>query len=301
MNYHNPVLLEESVKALEIKPSGVYVDVTYGGGGHSREILKQLDEKGTLIAFDQDLDAASNLKNDERVKFIDQNFRFLENYISFFGFTKVDGIIADLGVSSHQFDVAERGFSFRFDAPLDMRMDRRSEKTASDILQTYNEEDLAAVFYYYAELRNSRKIASLICDFRKQQPIKTTADINIALKQVMPKHKEYKFLAKVFQALRIELNEEVEALKEMLQASSRVLSSEGRLVVLTYHSIEDRIVKNFMKSGNFDGKLEKDFYGNVIRPFEPITKKPIVANEIEINQNNRARSAKLRVSKFNGG
>ncbi len=297
MSYHNPVMLKETIDALDIKPAGVYVDVTYGGGGHSAEILKRLGKNGRLIAFDKDLDAQKNKDKDKRLLFVDQDFKYLENYISFFGFTKIDGLLADLGVSSHQFDIAERGFSFRFESMLDMRMDQRNKKTAAGILQEYNENDLADMFFHFGELRNARKIAATIVSYRKKQSLNNNKDLYECLLPFIPKMQEHKFLAKVYQAIRIELNEEIESLKEMLLATTKVIKAEGNLVVLSYHSIEDRLVKNFIKSGNFEGKAEKDFFGKPIKPFESINKKAITATDEEININNRARSAKLRIAK----
>jgi len=297
MSYHNPVMLKESVDALEIKSTGVYVDATYGGGSHSAEILKRLGKNGKLIAFDKDLDAQKNKNTDKRLVFVDQDFKYLENYISFFGFSKIDGLLADLGVSSHQFDIAERGFSFRFDSMLDMRMDQRNRKTAASILEEYGEKELADMFFNFGELRNARKIAAAIVSFRKKQSLKTNKDLYECLSPFIPKIHEHKFLAKLYQAIRIELNEEMESLKEMLLATAKVIKTGGNLVVLSYHSIEDRLVKNFMKTGNFEGIAEKDFFGKPIKPFDSYNNKTITAGEEEIKENNRARSAKLRIAK----
>jgi 16S rRNA (cytosine1402-N4)-methyltransferase len=297
MSYHNPVMLKEAIDALEIKSTGVYVDVTYGGGGHSAEILKRLGKNGRLIAFDKDLDAQRNKNTDKRLFFVDQDFKYLENYISFFGFSKIDGLLADLGVSSHQFDLAERGFSFRFESMLDMRMDQRNKQTASRILQEYSEKDLADMFFNFGELRNARKIAATIVSHRKKQALKSNKDLYECLLPFIPKMQEHKFLAKVYQAIRIELNEEMESLKEMLLATTKVIKTGGNLVVLSYHSIEDRLVKNFIKTGNFKGEAEKDFFGKPIKPFESNNNKAITAGDEEIKNNNRARSAKLRIAK----
>lgn len=294
--YHIPVLLQDSLDGLNINPNGVYVDVTFGGGGHSLEILKSLD-KGKLIAFDQDPDALKNLPKDERVLFIAQNFRFMRNFLKFNGIEKVDGILADLGVSSHQFNTGERGFSTRYEGPLDMRMSQAGNKTAASIIQTYSDEQLKEVFLKYGELKNAWKVAQQLTIAREQFEINTTELLKEALEPVTPKRDDYRFMAQVFQALRIEVNEELKALEELLIQSKHVLNPEGRLVVISYHSLEDRMVKNFMRSGNFSGELEKDFFGNIIRPLEPVTRKPIMPTSSEIEKNSRARSAKLRVAK----
>jgi 16S rRNA (cytosine1402-N4)-methyltransferase len=295
MAYHVPALLEESIVGLNIKPSGIYVDVTFGGGGHSREILKHLTT-GRLIAFDQDEDAANNIIADNRLTFLNQNFRFLKNNLLFNGVEKVDGIIADLGVSFHQFDEPSRGFTFRQDTELDMRMNRGNKTKASDLLNTLEENDLANLFYEYGELNNSRRIAREIVVSREKKPIVTVNDIKSVIGKLTPAGQEHKFFAKVFQALRIGVNREIEFLKEMLIQSLEVLNSQGRLVVITYHSLEDRVVKNFMKTGNIEGEEKKDFYGNMITPFRLITKKGITPGEEEILENNRARSARLRIA-----
>jgi 16S rRNA (cytosine1402-N4)-methyltransferase len=294
MAYHIPALLEESIRGLNIRPSGIYVDVTFGGGGHSAEILKHLTT-GRLIGFDQDSDAERNSLKDSRFTFLNQNFRFLKNNLKFIGITNVDGIIADLGVSFHQFDEAERGFTFRQDASLDMRMNRNSSQKASDLLATMSETELADMFYQYGELSNSRKIAREIVTGRSEKPILTVSDIDRLISKLAPFHQEHKFYARVFQALRIAVNHEIDYLKEMLLQSLEVLNPEGRLVVITYHSLEDRVVKNFIKTGNFAGEGEKDFYGNLITPFRVIGKKGIVPDDNELSENNRARSARLRI------
>jgi len=296
--YHIPVLLQDSLDGLNINPNGVYVDVTFGGGGHSIEILKSLD-KGKLVAFDQDPDAKSNLPDDERVIFVPQNFKFLRNFLQFHKLDKVDGILADLGVSSHQFNEDVRGFSTRTDGPLDMRMSQSGEKSAEFIIKNYSEEDLSRIFWTYGELKKARKIASELIYQRQLLDINSTEKLKEALLPVTPKYDDYRFLAQVFQALRIEVNEELLALQELLKQSVEVLNPEGRLVVISYHSLEDRLVKHFMRTGNLQGELEKDFYGNIIRPLEPVNRKPIVPSPSEIEVNNRARSAKLRVAQRN--
>ncbi len=291
--YHQPALLHESVDGLEIKPDGVYVDVTFGGGGHSREILKRLGTQGKLIAFDQDPDAVKNKINDPRFVFVDQNFQFLKNWVRLCGFRQVDGIIADLGVSSHQFDSSKRGFSIRFDAPLDMRMDQKRKKTAADILNQYDEKALTHLLKYYGEVEQPHKIARSIIAAR---PVKTTGELIQIVNAFAPKMKEHKFQAQVFQALRIEVNEELEVLKQMLQQACDILKPNGRLSVISYHSLEDRLVKDFFKTGNFQGEPQKDFFGNLLRPLKPTHSKPIIPSEEEINENTRARSAKLRIA-----
>lgn len=295
MAYHLPALLEESIAGLNLRPDGVYVDVTFGGGGHSRAILSRLTT-GRLIAFDQDIDAAVNIIKDERLTFLNQNFRFLKNNLRYQGFTEIDGLIADLGVSFHQFDEPERGFSFRSDAMLDMRMNREAALTAADILRTYEEETLAGIFYRYGELENSRKIARSIVRARNETPVVTVNDLVNCVSGLVPPNLENKFYAKLFQSLRIEVNREMEALTDMLSQALQVLRPGGRLVVITYHSIEDRLVKNFIRTGNFEGNSEKDFYGNLIVPFRAINKKVIVPSEKEIALNNRARSARMRIA-----
>lgn len=292
--YHVPALLHETIEGLNIKPDGVYVDVTFGGGGHSREILNCLGPNGRLLSFDQDLDALNNMIDDARFTFVRSNFRYLKNFLKYHGIEKVDGILADLGVSSHHFDEADRGFSFRFDGELDMRMNTESKLTAAVILNTYTEEQLADVFYLFGELHNSRKIARTVVQSRSKEPIERIFQFIEILKPYFGREKEKKDMARVFQALRIEVNKEMEVLEELLLQSLDVLNEGGRLAILTYHSLEDRLVKNYFRSGNFEGKLEKDFYGNVIAPLRPVNNKVIVATAEEIERNPRARSAKLR-------
>jgi len=296
--YHTPVLLHESVDGMDIRMDSICVDVTFGGGGHSREILSRLGDKGHLYAFDQDKDAINNIPEDKRFTFVRSNFRFLKNFMRYHNVDGVDAILADLGVSSHHFDDEGRGFSFRFeDSDLDMRMNREGSKTAAQILNTYTEEQLANVFYLYGELRQSRKIASVIVKTRKEKPYKKTSDLLESLSRFVGKgEKEKKILAQAFQALRIEVNEEMETLKEMLEQSLDVLKEGGRLVVITYHSLEDRLVKNFLKTGNFEGKIEKDFFGNYETPFRLINNKVIVPTREEEERNPRSRSAKLRIA-----
>ncbi len=296
--YHIPVLLQPCIDGLNIDPDGVYVDVTFGGGGHSIEILKSL-ENGKLIAFDQDPDAKKNVPEDDRVLFIDQNFRFMRNFLQFNGITHVNGILADLGVSSHQFNVDSRGFSTRTDGPLDMRMSQNGVKTAQHIVMTYSEDQLKQMFWLYGELKSAGKIARQLFLKREEFSIDTTEKLKEALLPVTPRFDDYRFLAQVFQALRIEVNEELTALEELLKQSIEILEPEGRLVVISYHSLEDRMVKNIMRSGNLKGEQEKDFFGNLIRPLEPVNRKPIIPDSSEIEKNNRARSAKLRVAQRN--
>ena len=293
--YHNPVLLEESVDALDIMPGGVYVDATFGGGGHSREILSRMDSTARLYSFDQDADAERNIVDDDRFTFVRSNFRYLENWMRYYGIEHIDGILADLGVSSHHFDDETRGFSFRFDAPIDMRMNKRAGKTAADILNDYTEEQLADIFYIYGELKTSRRIAAAIAKARAAKPIKTTTDLLTIVDPLMPKERQKKDLAKGFQALRIEVNREMEALKEMLTAAVRLLRPGGRLSVITYHSLEDRMVKNVMKTGNVEGKVEKDFFGRTSATMRPLQGKPITPSAEEQTDNPRSRSAKLRI------
>jgi 16S rRNA (cytosine1402-N4)-methyltransferase len=291
-------MLKECIEALNIKEDGVYVDVTFGGGGHSREILKGLGKKGRLVAFDQDEDAKRNLPEDEKLVFIDQNFEFIKNHLMYQGLCLVDGLLADLGVSSYQFDTDERGFSYRFDdALLDMRMNANAKRSAADVLNTYTEENLANVLYQYGELTQSRKLAADIVSFRIAKPIQTVADLKKALDRHAPKFREYKFYSQVFQALRIEVNEELEVLKKLLHQCTDIIKPGGVIVIMSYHSLEDRLVKDFINSGNFEGVLEKDFFGNVIKPFSAVQKKAIVASDEEIEQNPRARSAKLRIAR----
>lgn len=293
--YHNPVLLNECIEGMAIRPNGIYVDVTFGGGGHSKEILRKLKE-GHLIAFDQDADALENAIDDERFLLINANFRYLKNFLQLHDAVPVDGILADLGISSHQIDDAERGFSTRFEADLDMRMDRRQKLTAKTVLNTYSENDLRNIFALYGELKNVARIADLVVRSRAQSEIVSTEQLKEIIEVCAPRNKELKFFAQVFQALRIEVNEELESLKAFLQQALQVLKPGGRLVVMSYHSLEDRLVKNFIKTGNFEGELEKDFYGVPHQVFKQITRKPIVAGEEEIKSNSRSRSAKLRIA-----
>lgn len=302
--YHIPVLLNESIDGLNIQPGGIYVDVTMGGGGHSHEILKRLDANAHLYSFDQDADAEANLKqnhgddllNDERFTFVRSNFRYLKNWMRYHGVEQIDGLLADLGVSSHHFDDESRGFSFRFESPLDMRMNKRSSKTAADIVNNYAEEALADIFYLYGELKNSRKIASLLVKARQEKKIETTGDFIAVVEPLFKREREKKDLAKLFQALRIEVNGEMSALKELLTSVVDILKPGGRLSVITYHSLEDRIVKNIMKAGNIEGKIEQDFFGRINTPFKLINNKVIVPPDEEQEQNPRSRSAKLRIA-----
>lgn len=295
MLYHVPALLAESIKGLNLRPDGIYVDVTFGGGGHSMEILRRL-KNGKLIAFDQDEDALKNAPDDKRLILLNQNFRFLKNNLRFNGIESIDGLIADLGVSFHQFDVSERGFTFRQDVPLDMRMNKRGRITAASLLKTLDEKALADIFYEYGELVNSRRIAGEIVAARSEKPILRAGDLIAIVSRFAPPKLENKFLARVFQSLRIAVNHEIEYLKEMLQQALDLLNKNGRLVVITYHSLEDRVVKNFMKTGNFEGREEKDFYGNLLTPFRIINRKGIVPDSGEISANKRARSARLRIA-----
>ena len=297
MEYHNPVLLHESIDALAIKKDGVYVDVTFGGGGHSREILSSLGATGKLIAFDQDLDAKRNKIDDNRFILIEENFRYIGRFLKFYGVKKVDGILADLGVSSHQFDEAERGFSIRFDGELDMRMNQSSKTSAKKIINTYTEEMLANILFMYGELRNARAIAHTIVEARTDGVIETSFQLRKLLQKYLPKAKEHKILAQIFQAIRIEVNEELEVLKEFLIQTPDLLSQEGRLSIISYHSLEDRLVKRFIRTGLFDGEPEKDFFGNIHVPLMKLGKL-IIPNQEEVRKNNRARSAKLRVAKL---
>lgn len=293
--YHVPVMLQACMDGLTIKPNGIYVDVTFGGGGHSKEIIKHL-QNGKLYGFDQDEDAEQNIPDDPRFIFVRSNFRYLRNFLKFHGETQVDGILADLGVSSHHFDDNERGFSFRFEeGALDMRMNQKAGMKASDVVNRYTEERLATVFYQYGELKNSRKIASALVKARSEAPIETVADFLQVIRPFFFREKEKKDMARVFQALRIEVNQEMQALEEMLKQSLEALKPTGRMVVITYHSLEDRLVKNFFKTGNFEGKSEQDFYGNFLTPFKLINNKIIVADEHEQALNPRSRSAKLRI------
>lgn len=292
--YHNPVLLKKSVDDLVTNPSGIYVDVTFGGGGHSREILEKLSPKGKLYSFDQDLDALKNTIEDDRFTLINQNFRFLENSLMAFGISKVDGVLADLGVSSHQFDEAKRGFSTRSNAPLDMRMNVMQHLDAKKVINEYEEDQIADLLYYYGELRDGRKLAREIVRIRKTKVIETTDDLK-SIFSFIPAFKQNKFFAQVFQAIRIEVNQELEALKEMLVQSHRILKPNGRLVVISYHSLEDRLVKRFLKNGMFEGEQPRDIYGNFPKTFDLLQTKAIIPDEAEITENSRARSAKMRV------
>ena len=294
--YHIPVLLNESIEGMNLHADGIYADMTFGGGGHSKEILRRMGEDCHLYSFDQDEDAEKNIVDDKRFTFVRSNFRYLRNFMRYYGVEQLDGILADLGVSSHHFDDSERGFSFRFDGKLDMRMNKRAGMTAADIVNTYDEEKLADVFYLYGELKNSRKLAATIAKARQQKQITTIGEFLDIIKPLFGREREKKELAKVFQALRIEVNHEMEALKEMLYEATDLLKPGGRLVVITYHSLEDRMVKNLIKAGNIEGKVEQDFYGNVQSPFRAVNNKVIVPTDEEVNQNPRSRSAKLRLA-----
>ena len=295
--YHIPVLLDESVSALISSTSGTYADATFGGGGHSREILSRLSDNGRLIAFDRDSDAIANRPDDTRLTLIRSDFRWIHNHILHQGHKEgIDGILADLGVSSHQFDTAERGFSFRYEAPLDMRMNQEAEFNAADVVNTYGQEDLERILRLYGEVDNSRRIAQMICKARETARIETTGDLGKAIESALPKFAEHKFLAKVYQALRIEVNQEMKSLEKFLTGAARSLKQGGRLVVITYHSLEDRMVKNFIKAGNIEGEVQKDFYGNSSAPLKAVNRKPILPQENEIAGNTRARSAKLRIA-----
>lgn len=296
-HYHIPVLLQPCINNLVVNPDGIYVDITFGGGGHSKEILKRLSEKGKLFSFDQDEDAQQNIPDDKRLTFIPQNFRFIKNYLRLYGITKVDGILGDLGVSSHQFDKGERGFSIRFDADLDMRMNQKGELTAKKVLNDYDEKKLTSIFREYGELDNAFRLSKLISEARVNGSINTTEQLKEIIKPATPKFEENRYLAKVYQAIRIEVNQEMEALKECLTQCIDLLNPGGRLVIMSYHSLEDRLVKNLIKTGNVEGKEEKDLiFGNVTRYFKSLTNKPIVPDAEEIENNSRARSAKLRVA-----
>lgn len=297
MEYHNPVLLNESIDGLNIKPDGVYVDVTFGGGGHSREILNRLGENGKLLAFDQDEDAQRNTIDDPRFTLIPQNFRFIKRYLRFYGVKKVDGVLADLGVSSHQFDEAGRGFSTRFDADLDMRMNQDGDLSAYQVVNNYEEEQISNVLFQYGELRNARSIAKKIVEKRSEGAIKTSFQLKEVLDQFIPKAKEHKVLAQIFQGIRIEVNQEIEVLKEFLLQIPELLNEDGRLSVISYHSLEDRLVKRFIRDGMFEGQPEKDFFGNISVPMKKVGKL-IIPTTKEIKENNRARSAKLRIAKL---
>ncbi len=296
--YHVPVLLKEVIEALEIKQNGIYVDLTFGGGGHSKEILNHLD-KGNLIGFDQDRDASRNIPNDKRFRFVQHNFRYFKNFLNYLGYNQVDGILADLGVSSHEFDVPKRGFSYRFSGNLDMRMNQNSGFTAADVLNAYEADDLFRIFKMYGELKNVAKLVKLIEHYRQSNRFETIEQFKEVIAPCIPKFKEYKYLSQVFQALRIEVNNELEALKEMLLRTAEVLNPNGRLVVITYHSLEDRLVKNFIRNGKFEGEAETDFFGNRKTPLLAVNRKVILPTDNEIEKNSRARSAKLRIAKPN--
>jgi len=295
MKYHNPVLLKRSVDGLEIKPSGIYVDVTFGGGGHSKEILNRLGSQGRLIAFDQDIDAQRNSIDDKRFLLIPENFRYIKRFLKFNNITKVDGILADLGVSSHQFDEASRGFSTRFDADLDMRMNTNDLVSAYEVVNTYNEKQLADIFHFYGELRSSKMLSKAILDARKEHAIKTIFDLKKVIAPFVPNAKQHKVLAQIFQAIRIEVNQEIDALKEFLIQTPTVLNEKGRLSVISYHSLEDRLVKRFIRNGVFEGEPEKDIFGRFETPFKSVGKM-IIPDAEEIKNNSRARSAKLRIA-----
>ena len=293
--YHVPVLLQESVDGLDLQPDGIYVDVTFGGGGHSREILSRLGPKGHLYSFDQDADAEKNIVADDRFTFVRSNFRYIRNWMRYYGVEQIDGLLGDLGVSSHHFDDESRGFSFRFDAPLDMRMNKRAGLTAADVLNDYSEEQLADVFYLYGELKNARRLAKTIADYRKGKRIETTADLSDTVEPLMRSEREKKDLARVYQALRIEVNHEMDALRDMLCGATDLLREGGRLSIITYHSLEDRIVKNVMKAGNVEGRVEQDFFGRITSPFRLVNKVTTPSDE-ELQRNPRSRSAKLRIA-----
>jgi 16S rRNA (cytosine1402-N4)-methyltransferase len=294
--YHIPALLQGSVDGLNVKPDGVYIDVTFGGGGHSREILRRLGPEGRLFGFDQDADAEKNIISDDRFTFVRSNFRYIKNWMRYYEVEQVDGILADLGVSSHHFDDETRGFSFRFDAPLDMRMNKRAGMTAADVLNNYTEEQLADVFYLYGELKQARRMAAAIVKARQQQPLQTTQHLMDAVGKFVAKEREKKELAQVFQALRIEVNREMEVLKEMLTGAQELLAKGGRLSVITYHSLEDRMVKNIMRAGNVEGKVEQDFFGRIQAPLRVVNSKVITPTDDEVADNPRSRSAKLRIA-----
>lgn len=296
MGYHKPALLDESIKGLDIKPKGSYVDLTFGGGGHSLEVLKKLGKNGRLVVFDQDQDAFANVPDDKRLIFVGANFRYLKHYLRYHAIEQVDGILADLGISSHQIDQPDRGFSFKSDAALDMRMDVRSKRTASQLLNEAPQDELVRIFKSYGELGNARALSAAILKAREEAAIETTGDLERVLNPFIPRHQPSKFLARVYQALRIEVNREMEALREMLLQTADCLKPGGRLVVITYHSIEDRIVKNYLRSGNLEGEIKKDFYGNIHSPWKLVNRSVITPSEEEIKENNRARSAKLRIA-----
>lgn len=294
--YHVPVLLRESIDGLAIRPDGIYVDVTFGGGGHSREILSHLGEEGRLFGFDQDSDAEQNIIGDERFTFVRSNFRYLRNWMRYYGISQIDGLLADLGVSSHHFDDAERGFSFRYDTPLDMRMNKHARRSAADIVNESSEEHLSDLFYHYGELRMARRIAHAVVSARKEKPLLTTGDLTKAVEPLMRRDREKKDMARLFQALRIEVNGELDALRELLLAATDLLRPGGRLAVITYHSLEDRIVKNVMKAGNCEGRTEADFFGRIASPYTLVSSKAVTPSTEEQERNPRSRSAKLRVA-----
>lgn len=298
--YHIPVMLQECLDALEINPKGVYVDVTFGGGGHSREIFKKLSPEGRLIVFDQDPDAKKNAWEAPNFNFVAANFAYIANHLRLLGIKKVDGVLADLGVSSHQFDEQARGFSIRGEAKLDMRMNQSGDLTAADVVNDYDESELLRVFRSYGEIPNAKRLVGVLVSARLNGKIKTTQGLLDIVTPCAPKFKEHKYFAQVFQAIRIEVNDEMDVLEGFLTATKDVLKPGGRLVVMSYHSLEDRMVKNYMKRGSISGKIEKDFYGNILKPFDEVTRKPIVANEEELERNSRARSAKLRIAERNG-
>lgn len=297
--YHVSVLLKESVDGLDIQPDGIYVDVTFGGGGHSREILSRLGTNGRLFGFDQDADAESNIMNDDRFTFVRSNFRYLKNWMRFHEVEKIDGLLADLGVSSHHFDDESRGFSFRFDAPLDMRMNKRAGMTAADVLNNYTEEQLADIFYLYGELKTARRLASVVVKARQESAIETTGQLLQLTEKIFAREREKKEVTKLFQALRIEVNHEMDALREMLNSACQLLRPGGRMSVITYHSLEDRIVKNMMRAGNAEGKVEQDFFGRAKSPLHLINNRVIVPTDDELQRNPRSRSAKLRIAEKN--
>lgn len=294
--YHIPALLNECIEGLNIRPSGIYVDVTFGGGGHSKAILNCLDDDGHLYGFDQDADAEQNILHDSRFTFVRSNFRFLKNFMRYYDVDSIDGLLADLGVSFHHFDASERGFSFRFDGALDMRMNRRARTTAADIIESYTQEQLSDIFYLYGELRSARKIAGAVVSARRVQKIDTTTRLVEVVSPYIDKRQEKKELAQLFQALRIEVNQEMEALRRMLLSACELVRPGGRIAILTYHSLEDRLVKNFFKTGNFEGRVEKDFFGRIESPLRPVNNKVIVPDDDEVIRNPRARSAKLRIA-----
>ena len=299
IKYHIPVLLQECIQGLKIKPEGIYVDVTFGGGGHAKEIYQKINKQGKLIVFDQDADAKKNAWEAPNFYFVPSNFIYLSNHLKAHKFEAIDGLLADLGVSSHQFDIPERGFSIREDAPLDMRMNQNSERSAFEVVNLDSEDKLISIFRYYGELSNSRALAGEIIRQRASKSIKTTFELMAILKPFAPKFKDHKFYAQVFQAIRIEVNQELDSLKQLLLQSSELLKPGGRLVVISYHSLEDRLVKNFMKRGSFEGEIQKDFFGNILKPFKELIKHPLVPGEDEIRLNSRARSAKLRIAEKN--